>query len=229
MTTKRIEWEKDGSCWEIDGCTSRRLSGEKEHISPEASNSNNSQKQHNSIKIKKSKKHIQNKLLNSDIRKPISLTITEESSETNIYPDINLNDNEYIYFSDWDGQNKDHIRKGAHLHHRKKTGTQYKFIGIVIECKKGATPRTLTNKKGEEAYVDYYILKIHPTMKSLGLNLPPKTIVQEIREKHPKCILVKKDGTPRKAINGQMKYQYDSCTNSGIRILHTAPQRGILY
>jgi hypothetical protein len=26
MTTKRIEWEKDGSCWEIDGCTSRRLS-----------------------------------------------------------------------------------------------------------------------------------------------------------------------------------------------------------
>ena len=153
------------------------------------------------------------------------MTITKELNKTNIYPDCYIDDYTWKYYEDLDKQNKYMIKKGAHLHYRQKNGIQYKFIGIVIEKTFGGTSN-LSNKKGEIIACDYYILKIDSTQKSLGLGLSPNTIVPKISKEHPLCIPLK-NGSPRK--NGAMRYQYDTCTNSGITILHTAPQRGILF
>ena len=158
-------------------------------------------------------------------REKISLTITEELNKTNIYPDCRIDSKTWKYFEDLDKQNKDRIQIGAHLHWRQKSGTPYTFIGIVKEKLFGGTSN-LTNKNGEMIECDYYILKIYSTKKSLGLGLPPNTIVPKIEEEHSLFIRFKNDGSPRK---GGMRYQYDSCCNSGITRLHTAPQRGILY
>ena len=159
--------------------------------------------------------------------KPICLTITEEPSGTNIYPDSKLKKNKWKYYEDYDKQNKDKIQRGAHLHYRKETNTPYTFIGIIEKVEFSGT-RTLI-KDGKEIQCDCYILTIHLTKKSKGLRLCPNTIVPRIKEEHPSCIRVKKDGSPRKAINGAMKFQYDACSNSGIKQLNTSPQRGILY
>jgi hypothetical protein len=173
------------------------------------------------------KKHKLLKKSPKDIALPISL-ISSPPSETNIYPDVFLGDNEVIYFEDHDGQNADMIKIGAHYHDRQKPSTPVTFIGIVIGKKLGgSTP--LPHRTGLHINVNYWILTIHATKKSLGLGLCPNTIVPHIGVEHPKCIRFKKDGSPRKSINGAMKYHYDSCSNSGITTLHTAPQRGILW
>ena len=214
MTINRIVGEKDGTCWEICGNTSKRLSQQDTPMKNIGYSS--------PTKVKILKMIPQIKKLS------ISLTITKEPSKTNIYPDLKLDDYTWKYYEDLDKQNKDYIKIGSHLHYRQKIGTQYKFIGIVIEKNFGGTSN-LPNKKGEMIECDYYILKIHSTKKSLGLGLCPNTIVPKIGEEHPLCIRFKKDGSPRKAINGAMRYQYDTCSNSGITTLHTAPQRGILF
>lgn len=202
--------------WKLDEpCISRRLGGE--------------ENQHEEERVidKRKRKLTRIKKSQMEIRKPISLTITKESSSTNIYPDLNLDDYNWQYYEDLDKQNKDMIQIGAHLHYRQKKGSQYKFIGIVIEKKFGGTSNLF--KKGESIECDYHILKIDSKKKSLGLGLCPNTIVPKIGEEHPLCIRLKKDGSPRENINGAMRYQYDTCSNSGITTLHTAPQRGILY
>ena len=219
MTTKRIEWEKDGSCWEIDGCTSRRLSGEGEY-----------QERNVAYKNEEYNISIQKKVSNCDIRKPISLTITKEHKGINIYPDLKLDDNTWKYYEDLEKRDKNMIQIGAHLYYRQTNRDQFKFIGIVIEKKFGATSNLL-DKNGGLIGCDYYILKIHSKKKSLGLGLCPNTIVPKIGEEHPKCIRLKKDGSTRNAITGggSMRYKYDCCSNSGITKMHTSPVRGILY
>ena len=215
--SNRNVWEKDGTCWEICGNVSKRL----RH--PDKQNEEKCNIEHSSstkVKILK---------IRSQIKKlPISLTITKEQSDSNIYPDNFVGDNKWKYYEDLDRQNSHKIQIGAHLHYRQKKSTQYKFIGIVIEKIFGGTSN-ITNKRGQIIGCDYYILTIHSKEKSLGLDLHPNTIVPVIGNGHPLCIRLKKDGSPRRNINGAMRYQYDSCSNSGITTIHTAPQRGILY
>jgi hypothetical protein len=159
-------------------------------------------------------------------REAISLNMNYDSS--NIYPDSQLGDHEWKYYEDLDKQNKDYIRIGAHLHYRrKKTNPQYTFIGIVIEKIFGGSD-DIPNNKGDMIKCKWYRLKIHPTKKSLGLELLPNTIVPNIGTDHMLFHHLKKDGTPRTLVT-YARYQYDSCSNSGITRLHTAPLRGILY
>ena len=206
MTTNRIVWEKDGTCWEICGNSSTRLSHqakqteEKYNYSP------------TKVKILKIKPQIK--------KLPISLTITEISH----YLDSKLDDNIYKYYGDEDKQNSNMIQIGSHLHIR-KTG-QFKFIGIVIKKTFGGIDHIKNGKK-----CDYYILETDPKEKSLGLGLSPNTNVPKIRADHPRFIHFNKNGEERKAKTGpgSMRYKYDSCSNSGITRLNTSPIRGILF
>ena len=203
MTTNRIVWEKDGTCWEICGNTSKRLRYTDENI---GYSSPTKVKMRNIIpQIKK-------------------LSINLTSTKISRYSDAKLDDNIWKYDGDEDKQNSHMIQIGAHLHSR-QTG-QFQFIGIVIKKTFGGTE---LNKNGK--MIDYYILETDPKEKSLGLGLSPNTIVPKIEEDHPRFIHFNKNGEERKAKTGRgsMRYKYDTCSNSGITRINTSPIRGILF
>ena len=179
MTTNRIVWEKDGTCWEICGNVSKRLSHQDKQTEEKYNIGNSSPTKVEMLKIRPQIKKL-----------PISLTITEELSSTNIYIDRSIGGNKWIYYEDADKQNSHMIQIGGHLHYRKKD--QFTFIGIVIKKKFGGTSNLL--KKGVFVECDYYILTIDPKKKSLGLGLSPNTIVPKIGEDHPRFIRFKKNG-----------------------------------
>ena len=140
--------------------------------------------------------------------KPISLTITHQKTKTNVYQDIKISSNRWKYFSDYDGQNKEKICKGAHLYHR--YSRQFTFIGIVSKIIE--ISRETIFKNGEPQCCAYYILEII-NMCSLGTKLEPNT----------KVPIYNNGG------RGSARYMMDTARASGIEELHTSPYRGILY